>query len=325
MVRVRPPEVSSFSPLFSPRLSPCSCLWSVGCVFVLKQPCARLGLFGAVSRWRILSHDLLARGDVLVTFSGGAAKSLLVCCGASVAMSGGACDFINWNREPYGSSVSFGGGLLQRRVGVGYAGGVDGVLVGVLHSRLWLFQALFGAPLAFPASFSCHHFEPSDCEALSPFLQFSKAARGIPVLSCWGGVSLVLSFHPSTGSMVAVPSLCLIGSRRCVLDGLWWCFMAYASYFRDDAKSLGIRGNKENLIFELFSSMAENGIFEDGLAECVGFSGQAKLAFERMGDLSEVIHDTVQVMSKYGESSDRKGVLRPVMGRNEDVAFFEME
>ncbi|KAH0869856.1 hypothetical protein HID58_076878 [Brassica napus] len=27
MVRVRPPEVSSFSPLFSPRLSPCSCLW----------------------------------------------------------------------------------------------------------------------------------------------------------------------------------------------------------------------------------------------------------------------------------------------------------
>ena len=73
---------------------------------------------------------------MLVTFSGGAAKSLLVCCGASVAMSGVACDFIDWNREPLrvvrvlllfgGVEVSFGGGLLRRRVGVGYAGGVDG-------------------------------------------------------------------------------------------------------------------------------------------------------------------------------------------------------
>ncbi|CAN6876283.1 unnamed protein product [Brassica oleracea] len=61
-------------------------------------------------------------------------------------MSGGACDFINWNREPYGSSVSFGGGLLQRRVGVGYAGGVD-------------------------ASFSCHHFEPSDWFAAASCLE----------------------------------------------------------------------------------------------------------------------------------------------------------
>ncbi|CAN7022107.1 unnamed protein product [Brassica rapa subsp. trilocularis] len=59
-------------------------------------------------------------------------------------MSGEACDFIDWNREPLrvagvlllfgGLEVSFGGGLLRRRVEVGYAGEVD-------------------------ASFSCHHFK----------------------------------------------------------------------------------------------------------------------------------------------------------------------
>lgn len=51
-------------------------------------------------------------------------------------MSGEACDFIDWNREPLrvagvlllfgGLEVSFGGGLLRRRVEVGYAGEVDG-------------------------------------------------------------------------------------------------------------------------------------------------------------------------------------------------------
>ncbi|CAN6984667.1 unnamed protein product, partial [Brassica oleracea var. botrytis] len=103
----------------------------------------------------ILSHNLLARGDVLVR-SLVVLRSLYSCCGASVAMSGEACDFIDRNREPLRVAgilerprpvgVSFGGGLLRRRFGVGYAGGVD-------------------------ASFSYHHFELSDWSAAASRLE----------------------------------------------------------------------------------------------------------------------------------------------------------
>ncbi|KAF2557171.1 hypothetical protein F2Q68_00016087 [Brassica cretica] len=53
-------------------------------------------------------------------------------------------------------------------------------------------------------------------------------------------------------------------------------------YSRDDLRGPGIRGNKENLTFFGSSSMVENGnqfqrILKDGLAECAGFSGRAKL------------------------------------------------
>ncbi|KAF3507727.1 hypothetical protein F2Q69_00007645 [Brassica cretica] len=99
-------------------------------------------------------------------------------------------------------------------------------------------------------------------KALSLFLRFSKAARGVLVLSSWGGVSLVLIFHPSL--MAAVASLCLIGIRFPTLRGFAYLTVfggackAYASYPGDNARIPGILGNKENLTFERFSLMAEN-------------------------------------------------------------------
>lgn len=49
-----------------------------------------------------------------------------------------------------------------------------GVLSGVLHSRLWLFQALLGAPLVFPASSLRHQFEIFTSFAAASLLESSS-------------------------------------------------------------------------------------------------------------------------------------------------------
>ncbi|KAJ4886625.1 hypothetical protein Rs2_26373 [Raphanus sativus] len=114
-----------------------------------------------------------------------------------------------------------------------------GALSGVLHSRLWLFQALLGAPLVFLA----YHFVTSlrsslvlrpllywsralvfalfvllltrvDClRGTLPFLRFSKTARDVTTLSLGGGVSLGFSCHPDAGEGLLDSSLASLAFR----------------------------------------------------------------------------------------------------------------
>ncbi|KAF2569857.1 hypothetical protein F2Q68_00028016 [Brassica cretica] len=102
------------------------------------------------------------------------------------------------------------------------------------------------------------------------------------------GVSLVPGYLPSVGIGVAVASLfCLFGRRFQMLRDVVYKprlggIARLMCYSGDDLISFGIRGNEENLTFLGSSSMVESGnqfqrISKDILAECVAFSGRAKL------------------------------------------------
>ncbi|KAF3487567.1 hypothetical protein F2Q69_00054215 [Brassica cretica] len=85
-------------------------------------------------------------------------------------------------------------------------------------SRLWLFQALLGATLVFPASSSCHQFEDFISLAAASLLESSSRALSVDGkrrlrLVFHGGVSLVFSYHPSTGEGLLVASFGSVGRR----------------------------------------------------------------------------------------------------------------